>query len=284
MEPRRDPSVPVFALVAMNLAVCTVTLRSREPQEVVALVKDAGFAAAEWTGSSHVPTGDLDRARAVKALCEKAGLVSTSYASYYICDDAGPEAEGPFRFNRGSQPALDTALALGVADIRVWAGRRPSAAASDDYRKEVAARLGAFCDQAKDLGLRVHLEYHRNTLTDDIHSALRLMDAVGRENLFSYWQPRHGVGVEENRAEIRALGERLSNVHVFHWLKEPGETFAIDRRPLSEGRDRWLQYFAEIKKIPGERYAMMEFVRGDELKQFFEDAAILREINAASDR
>lgn len=264
----------------MKLALNTVTLRSKTPQEVVSILKDAGFDAVEWAGDAHVPPGDLEIAKSVKSICDTAGVTITSYGAYYQCDKGGSAEKGPFVFDLGAQAALDSAQTLGVSDIRVWAGRQASELASDNYRAEVAECMAQFCDQAKALGMRVHLEFHRNTITDTTASTLALFDAVARDNLYSYWQPRHGSDVDENVADIEALGERLSNVHVFHWLlKEPGG-FACDRRPLQEGVDRWKSYFAALEKLPGERYAMMEFVKDDTLEQFYEDAKVLQQLNA----
>lgn len=262
----------------MKLAVNTVTLRSHSPEDVLRLLSSAGFDAVEWAGDTHVPPDDLETAKAIRALTENAGFEITSYGSYYQCDTLAPASAGPFSFNRGAQAALETADILGTSDVRVWAGRYASEVASTSYREEVAVCLQEFCDQALSLGMRVHLEFHRNTLTDTAESSLRLLDAVSRDNLYSYWQPRHGASVEENLADIDALGSRLSNVHVFHWRRIPGEEFAVERLPLVEGRERWIQYFKAIDKIPGNRYAMLEFVRNDKTDQLFQDAKALRDI------
>ncbi|MDQ8183598.1 TIM barrel protein [Pelagicoccus sp. SDUM812005] len=260
----------------MKIAINTVTLREFSREEVVSILTDNKVGAVEWAGDVHVPPGDLEAAAAAKELCEQAGIVCTSYGSYYQCDEQG-QGGGPFRFNLGGDVALDTAAALGVDAIRVWAGRLASDKASAEYRKEVAGCLAAFCDQAAALGMSVHLEFHRNTLTDTVASTLDLLGAVSRDNLFSYWQPRHGIGVEENVADIHALGERLSNVHVFHWLlQEDGSS--VERRPLVEGRERWDVYFSAIQAYPRDRYAMIEFVRGDTLPQLEEDLGVLRSV------
>ncbi|MBD5780018.1 sugar phosphate isomerase/epimerase [Pelagicoccus sp. NFK12] len=265
----------------MKIAINTVTLREHSLEKVVSILSDNKVKAVEWAGDAHVPPGNLETAERAKSLCEQAGIECTSYGSYYQCDEQG-QGDGPFRFNLGATVALDTAVALGVDAIRVWAGRKASADADEAYREEVARCLAAFCDQADSLGMTVHLEFHRNTLTDTVESALALMDTVAKGNLYSYWQPRHGIGIEENVADIEALGDRLSHVHVFHWLlKEDGKT--VERRPLKEGRERWERYFAALRKRPQSRYAMMEFVMGDALDQLQEDLSVLRLINGAVD-
>lgn len=261
----------------MKLALTSVTLRSHSPEEVVSIMTELQIEAVEWAGDVHVPPGDLDKAASVRRLCNSAGITCTSYGSYYQCDIGGP-GKGPFQHDHGAGVALDTAKALGVTGIRVWAGRQGSASASSEYRAEVARCLAAFCDKAQALGISVHLEFHRNTLTDTAESTLALLTTVSKDNLYAYWQPRHGVDVVGNLKDIEVLSPYLSHVHVFHWLlKDDG--FAVERRPLAEGKARWESYFAALKDLPGERYAMIEFVKDDELKQLIEDLEVLKTIN-----
>ena len=260
----------------MKPAVNTVTLRSCTPDVIVSILKENQIDAVEWAGDVHVPPGDLGKAESVKALCEANEITATSYGSYYQCDEGG-QGKGPFQYNLGAETALETTKALGVQAVRVWGGRQGSESASAAYREEVVSCLSDFCDEARANEMTVHLEFHRNTLTDSAESALALMEAVARDNLYSYWQPRHGVSVSDNIADIRTLGARLSHLHVFHWNLQSDGT--IERCPLREGRARWEAYFKAISELPGDhRYAMLEFVKNDELAQLREDAAVLREM------
>jgi len=259
----------------MKPALNTVTLRSFAPEQIVSILQENRIEAVEWAGDVHVPPGETGKAESFKALCEAEEITATSYGSYYQCDQGG-QGNGPFQYDLGAGPALETAKALGVKALRVWGGRTGSEAASAAYRDEVSGCLRELCDQARSDGMTVHLEFHRNTLTDTAGSTGALIEAVARDNLYSYWQPRHGVSVAENIADIETLGSRLSHVHVFHWNLLADGT--IERRPLREGRDRWQAYFTAIDQLPGERYAMIEFVRNDELSQLSEDAAVLRRL------
>ena len=77
------------------------------------------------------------------------------------------------------------------------------------------------------------------------------------------------MSLEDGLASLRAVRERLRDVHVFHWPNGPQ-----DRRPLSEGVDHWRAYLAELP--PGrDRYAALEFVRNDEMPRFIQDAEVL---------
>ncbi|MBK1875338.1 sugar phosphate isomerase/epimerase family protein [Pelagicoccus mobilis] len=258
----------------MKAAVNSVTLRSSAPEEVVETLLAHGISAVEWVGNEHVPPGDLKRARSVRELCESSGLICASYGSYYPCDEEAG-GSGQFSWNRGADPVLETARTLGVSSIRVWAGRQASALASIEYRDEVRRCLSSFCDKAADFGMTVHLEFHRNTLADTADSTVELIEELGRRNLYSYWQPRHGVDLAGNLEDISILGDRISNVHVFHWLLQE-DGFSVDRRPLSEGRERWAAYIQKLRTLAGDRYAMLEFVLGDCLEQFSEDTSVLK--------
>ena len=62
-------------------------------------------------------------------------------------------------------------------------------------------------------------------------------------------------------------------MHVFHWLRTAEDK--IDRRPLEEGDEDWLNYLAEASAVPGDRWALLEFVRDGDLDAFRADAATL---------
>ena len=62
----------------------------------------------------------------------------------------------------------------------------------------------------------------------------------------------------------------LSYLHVYYW-DETG------RRPLREGISHWRDYFSLLDKEK-KYYALLEFVKGDSIEQFLEDAEVLREL------
>lgn len=78
---------------------------------------------------------------------------------------------------------------------------------------------------------------------------------------------RRGSGV--HRGAVAVL-PKVSNIHVLHWWPT-----AADRRRLAEGEGRWAEFLRELKALPGERYAMLEFVPGDMPEAFLRDAGML---------
>ena len=108
--------------------LCSISFRKHSVDEVIEFARAAGIEGIEWGGDVHLPPGDLALAHSVREKTEAAGLVVSSYGSYYRAD----REEGPF------SAVLETAAALDAPVIRVWAGRRGSADADESYRTEVA--------------------------------------------------------------------------------------------------------------------------------------------------
>ena len=162
------------------------------------------------------------------------------------------------------------ALELGAPIIRVWAGTTGSAVADDDARWRVVADLRRVAEQAAKVGVRVATEFHGGTLTDTNASTNRLLVEVDQPNLFTYWQPLLDQSDDEGVAGLRLLAPRLTHLHVYQWRT------VKERRPLAEGAERWRKFLAAAAAIPGDRYAMLEFVAGDAPENFLRDAATLR--------
>ena len=244
----------------------SITFRTLTVGEVIAAVTAAKLDGIEWGSDIHCPAGDAAAARGVAKQTADAGLTVAAYGSYYRLGE-----DEPF------EPILESAAAVGAPTIRVWAGKSlPSADATDADRNRLADDLNRIAALAAEAGIAVALEYHANTLTDTLDSALALLaDAPG---VACYWQPPFKSTRDENLAAIDALAPRLSNIHVFQWIDDGTDT--IDRRPLAEGQADWSAYAAAITEIPGDRWAMLEFVRDESLDAFAADAATLRNLLA----
>ena len=242
----------------------SVTFRQLVPGEIVALVQRAGLNGIEWGGDVHVPHGDLDRAREVARLTADAGLTVAAYGSYYrVADDSG---KGP-----GIESVIDTARALEAPTVRVWCGNRGSAAADDAYRDRVATESLRIAELGRQAGIGIVYEWHGNTLTDTIESALGILSAAEHPNLRTLWQPLLGCSNEQGLTELRAIGDRLANLHAYHWVGA-----AYERAPFQDGTARWNLFTVHAGALPGDRYVLLEFVRDDSPDAFLEDASALR--------
>ena len=251
----------------------SITFRQRSPRELVELAARTGLRGIEWGGDVHVPHGDLARAREVAMMTTEAGLATASYGSYYVIGES--EADG-LSFGR----VLETAAALGAPLIRVWAGKRGSAAADAAYRRRVAEEARRVAAAASAAGVRLAFEFHGGTLTDTAESAERLLADTAAAELRCYWQPPVGCAHPQCLESLRLIAPHLANLHVFHWRGS-----SADRRPLAEGLGEWTDYLrlaaaAPLSATP--RWALLEYVRGDDPAQLAADAGALLQAMAAS--
>jgi len=251
-------------MTTLRSGLVSISFRKVPASELIEEVVKAGQQGIEWGGDVHVPHGDTPKAERVARWTRDAGLETAAYGSYYrLGDDESPEIEA----------VLDSAEALGAPTIRVWAGKKASADANEAYRDLVKADARRICEMAEKRNLRIALEYHGGTLTDSIESAVELLQDLPLRSLDSLWQPPNGQPEDKCEESLRTILPRVSNVHVFHW----GQGFK-ERFPLAEGKTRWSRYFELLQEDPKPRWALMEFVKGDELSQYHADALTLHEL------
>jgi sugar phosphate isomerase/epimerase len=245
--------------VTIRPGLVSVTLRHLSPDQVVTIASSAGLAAIEWGGDVHVPHGDLAAASLVADLTARAGLSVSAYGSYYRLGHSPPSL---------AEAVVATAARLGAPVIRVWAGRQGSAQADASDRDRVRDDALRLADLASGIG--IVLEYHRETLTDTRASTAALLDEVRAAGVRSLWQPQPERSVAENAGDLRALLPDLANLHVFAWNPDRS------RLALAAHRERWAAWLAVAAEAPGDRYASLEFVPGDDPAQVLVDAATLR--------
>lgn len=241
----------------------SVTFRQLSPEEIVALAVTAGLQGIEWGGDLHVPHADEGRGRLVGEMTRAAGLKVSAYGSYFR---AGHSEQEGLLFSQ----VLATALALEAPVIRIWAGTRGSAESDEAHRDWVVRDCRRAAGLAADAGIRVALEYHGGTLTDEVESARQLLECANHPNLRSLWQPRNGATAERRLQELEILRPWLEHVHVFHWAPDGA------RLALEPGAEFWKPSLAKIGEIRPDCPVLMEFVEGNEPEALLRDAATLR--------
>ena len=243
----------------------SVTFRQLQPEQIVTIAKNAGLKVIEWGGDLHVPAGDPARAAEVAVLTKDAGLETICYGSYYRVGHEGEAGAIPF------DQVLATAVALGAPSIRVWAGNQGSERAGDEYFRRVCDDAKRIADLAGESGVRIAFEFHDGTLNDTAEAAAKLLSALPHPAIDTLWQPLVSLGQEQHDRSLRVVLPRLAHVHVFHWL--PGAP--IDRRPLAEGSEVWLEWLEEMRAAGRSPDCLLEFVRGDAPSGLQSDAAVL---------
>lgn len=249
--------------------MCSITLRSLDADEVVAIAARAGIEGIEWGADRHAPPGDTRLLERLATRCHDAGVEVVSYGSYLgfgpVETDEGPEVTA----------VLDATEALGAPMVRIWAelGVTPDAPPAD--RQRVVARTAAHVDAIVSRGLTPVLEFHPNTLTETAASANELLDDLGSTDVRTHWQPDPSLSPDAAVDELALIAPHLAHLHVFSW----GPGGIGDRRPLAEGADLWPRALAlatsEGAPMARRRYALCEYVRGDDTEQLLADVATL---------
>ena len=232
----------------------SVTFRSLPFERIIELAVEAGLDGIEWGGDVHVPPGDLKRAERIGQAARKAGLVNFAYGSYWRAD-CEPEM------------LAETAAALGVQWIRIWAGTLPSASCPPEIRRRTVGYLQKICRCSAGLRLQIAAEWHPNTLTDDAASAAKLIDEVADDRFFCYFQRNWR---RDNLRDLEVfITKRIRAVHVQYNVNR-------QRFPLSDGIDEWSRL---LERIPEDAPALLEFVRNNSEEQYLADAGILKQLS-----
>ncbi|MFK7697526.1 sugar phosphate isomerase/epimerase family protein [Paenibacillus sp. HJGM_3] len=242
----------------LHTGLLSITFRQLSREQIVSLVAEAGLDGIEWGGDTHVPPGNIEAAQDAARLTKEAGVQVAAYGSYYKVG-----------VDTNFADVLASAAALGAPLIRVWAGNRGSAAADDAWWDTVIQDTRAIAEESAKVGIKVAFEFHGNTLTDTLETALKLLRGVDHPNVYSYWQPLPTIAEEEHLPAIAALEPWLTNIHVYHWVDRV-------RHPLADGEEAWVRYLRAVPET--ERYAMLEFVKDDVPEQFLQDAVTLKRL------
>lgn len=244
----------------------SVTFRALSPRQIIDACAEAQLQGIEWGGDVHVPPTDLKNAREVGQMTRDAGLQVACYGSYFRCDGAD------------FAPTLECALELGAPLIRVWAGKTDARDADANDWARVGEELSRACEMAQSAGVQVATEFHGGTLTSRGETARRLMDSVtGTQTL---WQPLQRAAnfeakIEENVADLKQVEPFLSNVHVYEWADDAQgkmQTLSLVNSV------QWPRYVQELKRIGGERWLLLEFLKDNDPALLEREAAALREL------
>ncbi len=248
----------------------SITFRQLSPEALLDLVAQAELEAIEWGGDIHVPHGALEQARHVGKATLDRGLTVSAYGSYYRVGhpESAVDATGtPVPF----EAIVETATLLGAPKIRVWAGNQGTDKADSAYFEKVVHDSRRIAAIGRSAGIQIAYEYHGNTLTDTDLAAKQLLEAVDHPAVVSFWQPRKQGTLENDLAGISAVQPWLSDIHVFSWHAKTGE-----RLLLADRADDWRHYLDQIRQVPGDRFALIEFVRDDDPENFLRDATVLK--------
>lgn len=246
--------------------LCSVTFRNKTPKEIVELAYRAKLSAIEWGSDVHVREGDIKAAEEIRKMTEEKGIEIPAYGSYY-------------RLGNGQdfRTYLDSAVALGAKEIRVWAGVNPSAYHLFDARRAIVREAREISRMASAYGITVSTECHAYTLTDTPESLLLFMNEVNEANFRTYWQALLHIPQNEQMRSLEAIyaSGKLTNIHVQHF--DLFET-RREQRLLADAAELWKERLSVFKDDDTLRYAFLEFVKDGSDESLIDDAKTLNSI------
>ncbi|MEO6997725.1 MAG: TIM barrel protein [Terracoccus sp.] len=250
-----------------GVGICSVTYRQLTARRLAEQAARAGLAVIEWGADVHAPPSEPAVLSDVAAATEQYGLRCHSYGSY---------------FRAGVSPASDlvaiarAANVLGATRIRVWAGAVGTADASASDRDRVVRGLRHAVEVADHYGLEVATEFHSGTLADSAEAVLRLIEAVDRPGLGSYWQPPVGMPDDEALQGLAFMADHVVALHVFSWWPEQ------ERRPLMERGGLWRGAADVLTQRKRDIDWLLEFVPDDDPGALAGEARSLLSLRPAS--
>lgn len=243
-----------------RVAFTTVTFRKLSRDAIAKLAFDCGVSDIEWGGDMHLPMGDTDAINKVNELNEKYSLHSLSYGSYYRVGDGDTAT---FR------DIVDTASAIGAKVIRVWLGKVSGDKTTNELYDKMVAETRTLADIANEKSIKIAFEFHNGTFNDSGDNAIKFLSAVNKDNVGTYWQPLSNKSDEQNLKKVLPY---LLGIHVFNW-----DRFS-KRHSLRLGIKKWKKFIEIAKESSAEIPYIIEFVKGDKVKQFEKDIDTLKKL------
>lgn len=250
----------------MRTGLVSVSFRPLDVQTIVTLSANCGLQGIEWGGDIHVPAGDREKALSARKITVDAGLDVSSYGSYYRIGMNGSNFMPEF------DKVLSSAVALQAPVIRIWAHDKSISSVTPDQYHLLVSETVAIAEKAVKEGLKIAFECHCNSLTDEYHATLKLMQDVGLENVRMYWQPNDAYVSSYNVDAAKAIAPYVENVHVFNWPR-----LGV-REPLRDAAGIWNDYLdaLALDKDKKDHWFLLEFMPDDRPESLKAESATLK--------
>ena len=237
----------------------SISFRGLTPETIIRKTYDAGLDCIEWGSDVHAPCNDLKRIREIVQSQGYYGITCSSYGTYFRIGTDPAD---------GIKPYILAARALGTDILRIWLGSADWKQYTGDEQKYLLAQCMQLAEIAKKEEVRLCLECHPNTCTQEREDALLIMREIASPFFRMYWQPNQFRTVESNLRYAEEILEYTEVIHVFNWKGH-------DRYPLLAGADIWRRYLAAASQTAP---LLLEFMPDDRWESLAQEAESLRKI------
>lgn len=243
-----------------QIAFTTVTFRTLSRKQIFQIAEDNKIEYVEWGGDIHLPAGNFSAIDELALLTKQYSLKTLSYGSYYR---VGTKDYAAFA------KLVDTAKAIGAKTVRIWLGSVGSKETSEECFNNMVQETQVLADMADKASIQIAFEFHKNTYNDCAENTVKFLKAVDKQNVGSYWQP---LGEGKDTENLKTILPYLMGIHVFYWNKR-GRRYS-----LSKGEKQWREWIEIAKKKTTAIPYILEFVKGDKVKQFEKDVITLKQM------
>ena len=204
-----------------------LTLEDVSPAELVSVAGAAGFEAVgiRITGRKKADpyfpiVGHRDAVREIKRRLDDTGVRLSNIGAYYVTPDIGAADFAPI---------VDIAAELGAPLI--------VANNHDTDPRHYFETMASYCDLAAKAGIRLVLEFMRYSQATSLEHALRILDALGRNNFGLLADPLHLSRSGGHPSDLRVQADRIFLAQLCD-AKGPPPTSIADI--THEARNGWL--------------------------------------------
>ncbi|MBR5505375.1 MAG: TIM barrel protein [Clostridia bacterium] len=239
--------------------VVSVSFRQHSPREIIQAASNAGLDCIEWGSDVHAPCNNDDAISEIVALQKEFGISCSSYGTYFYLgrDDVAELHDYAAAAKR-----------LGTDTLRLWCGTKGSAEYSEDEKQEFFDLCKRAAQIAQEENVRLCMECHAHSYTDEPDAALELMHSVNSPHFLMYWQANQNESLEYNLGYAKLIAPYTVNLHVFNIT-------GTVKNPLAEAKDTWLQY---IDIFGGDRALLLEFMPDNKIESLEAEAKALIDI------
>ena len=237
----------------------SVSFRSLSVDDIIELAKSAGLSCIEWGSDVHAPRDDDKILLHIAKKQKEAGLFCSSYGTYFTLGKDTTDQLCEY---------IRAARILGTDTLRIWCSKKSWREHTAEERELLLSEAKRAAWIAESHGVRLCLECHSNTYTDEVEGALDIMREVGSQAFLMYWQPNQNKSEEQNIEYAERISPYTVNIHVFNW-KGKG------KYPLREASDIWSKY---LRSFDGTQRLLLEFMPDGLPASLGREAMALRDI------
>lgn len=242
-----------------SLGLVSISFRKHTPEEILNAVKEAGLSCVEWGSDIHAPCTDIKRLHEIAALQKEYGITCSSYGTYFRLGET-PIAE--------LDAYIRAAKILGTNILRLWCGNKSGKDMSDQERMDLLSACQSAAAVAQFHNVKLCMECHMRTFTEDPNDAVWLMKAVDSSCFRMYWQPFQWQDTRTNLENAKKISPYAEHIHVFQWKGD-------QKLPLADGIQEWRDY---LKEFSASRALLLEFMPDDQISSLSAEANALKTI------